>query len=113
MDEAGFVVGDGLPTAVLDAVKPYAGQKLIDVQTTPAHSLHLLAYATENDKTVALFIVNHSARACHAEVNELKQKEAKVLHIAAGATDQPGVVADGTLKIDLAAYEVVRVTLTK
>jgi hypothetical protein len=97
----------------LEAVKPYAGKKLIDVQTTPGHSLHLLAYATADEKATALFIVNHSARVCHAEVSDLKQKDAKVLHIAPGATDQPGLIADGALKIELAPYEVVRVTIGK
>src|SRR5207237_981311 len=108
-----FVVGDGSPKAVIEAVKPYAGRKLIDVITAPAHSLHLLAYATADEKTTALFIVNHSSRACHAEVKAINTKAAKVLHIAAGATEQDGLVVDGNLSIDLRPYEVVRVTLAK
>ncbi|HET6248262.1 MAG TPA: hypothetical protein VFE47_11235 [Tepidisphaeraceae bacterium] len=113
VNEAAFAVGDGAPGAVLDAVRPYVGASLLGVETEPAHSHHIIAFAAENERGTGVFLMNHNIRASHVEIDGLSAKQVQVLRIAPGAADQAMDVTGGTLKFDLAPYEVVRVTVGK
>lgn len=107
--EAEFNLKADMSTAAMDAVRPYANWRLVNVSTS---SRHVLAFGCTNDHEKVVFLVNKIPHVSHAELG-LSPTAVKVLHVAPGAKEQSAEVAVGGLKVELAPYEVIRVTIGK
>ncbi|HWE02954.1 MAG TPA: hypothetical protein VG326_11150 [Tepidisphaeraceae bacterium] len=112
VDEANFALGPHA-TAALQAVAPYAGRQLLEVETEPADSHHLIAFAAENERGIGLFLVNRTAHACHVEIDGIAVPQVRVMRLSTKTADETTETSGKTLKVEIGPFDVCRVTLTK
>ncbi|MDB5291584.1 MAG: hypothetical protein JWL69_2825, partial [Phycisphaerales bacterium] len=113
VEEAAFDLTPGPAAPVLEALKPYAGHELLEVQTDPHDSHHVVAYAIKEGGGAALLVINHTPRAWHAILENLgsaRTLKSQQLSPDAGS-EQNAQVNDGKLNVDLAPFEVLRVVI--
>jgi len=115
-EEAAFDLGDGPAHQVLDALRPYGGDRLLAVETVPEDPRHVVAFALagQQDETAkAIFLVNQSAEARHVRLEELKSGTAHVVHLGVDAPVAPAPVRNGEIEIELAPSAVVEVRFAR
>ncbi len=113
VNQAAFGSPSELQTNIIEAIRPYVGQKLLAVETEPADSHHLTTFEIDGKDGVALFLINRTAHAWHAEVQGAVSGKTKVQQIASGSAEQAGDAENGMLKVELPPYGVCRVTIAK
>ncbi|MDB5333117.1 MAG: hypothetical protein JWP03_4268 [Phycisphaerales bacterium] len=113
IEEAAFDLSPGPANAVLDALKPYAGREMLEVETDPTDSHHVVAYAVKDGDGVAMLVINHTPRAWHAVIESAGPAKAVKVQQLSPATgqEQEAQMTDGKVSIDLAPFEVSRVVL--
>jgi hypothetical protein len=120
IEEAGFDLGPGYVTQVVDAMRPLAGKDVLDVQVAPHEALHPTAYAVKDGAATFVWVANRKPRAVQILLEGISgTSAAKVTHIDGGGkvdvapTEQQAEVRDGNVLINLPPYGVARVTLSR
>lgn len=110
--DAYFDLKGEIPTAALDAIRPYAQHQMLDVETSPRNSTRVLALGCIDQRARVVFIINTTPRPTRAHLG-FYTGAAKVLHVTPGgketATEQP----KSGIQLDLGPYDVYRVTYAR
>ena len=114
VDEAAFDLPGELPAAALDALRPFANWQLMDVETVPRHSAHMLAFGCFDGKEKIVFLVNKTAHPWHAELVLSSDGSESVARRPRAPKEQVAVeIAGGWIEVGSGAYEVCRVRFAR
>ena len=120
VEETAYDLGPGYVTQVVDAMRPLAGKDVVDVQLSQHEALHPTAFAVRDGDATIVWIANRKNEAVQVALDGMSStSSAKVAHIDASTkvdaapADQEAEVKDGRIAIDLPAYGVARLTISK